>query len=93
MGNAIVTFKIMPESPETDIESVESAAIKVVTEAGCKGESKTQVEPLAFGLKQIKLLSMFEVKDDNDFEGIAEKLAEIEGVQSAEMLSADLAMG
>jgi translation elongation factor aEF-1 beta len=93
MANAILTFKIMPEAIDTDLEVIKEKAFKIAKENGSKGEMQGKIEPIAFGLKQLLILAMYEVTDDSDFDGIAEKMSTIEGVQSSEVLSMDLAMG
>ena len=93
MANAIITFKIMPEGVDTDLEAIAEKAKEIAKEAGAKGEMQTQINPLAFGLKELKLLAMFEVNDNLNSDGIAEKMAEIEGVSNAEVAQMDLAMG
>ena len=92
-ANAIITFKIMPESPDVDFEVVKTSALEIATAAGAKGEMRADIVPLAFGLKQLNLMAMFEVNDDVDFDTIAEKFLAIEGVQAAEVDKMDLAMG
>ncbi|NQV91600.1 elongation factor 1-beta, partial [Candidatus Woesearchaeota archaeon] len=49
-------------------------------------------DPIAFGLKAVLVLGMYEV-EGSDFEKIAEKMQEIENVQSAEIAKMDLALG
>ncbi len=93
MANAIITFKIMPESPDVDLEVVKEQALKIASEQGAKGSMQSNIVPLAFGLKQLDLLAMYEVGDDVDFDTIASKFLTIEGVQSAEVAKMDLAMG
>ena len=93
MANAIITFKVMPESPDTDLDSVKEKALIICKEEGAKGDMQSTVEPLAFGLKQLMVLGMYEVSDDKDFDAIAGRLAEIEGVANAEVAKMDLAMG
>ena len=93
MANAIVTFKIMPLNPEIDLESIKNQATAIIKEAGAKGDLAHEMKPLAFGLKELDVLAMFEVKDGNDFDAIVEKINALEGVQSAEIAKMDLAMG
>ena len=93
MANAIITFKIMPESPDIDLEAVKEQALVIATAQGAKGQMHANIVPLAFGLKQLNLLAMFEVGDDVDFDTIAGKFTSIEGVQSSEVDKMDLAMG
>lgn len=93
MANAIVTFKIMPESPEIDLEAIKEKAFSIAKENGSKGEMQGKIEPVAFGLKQLMVYAMYEVNDNNDFDAIASKMGELEGVQSSEVHNMDLAMG
>lgn len=92
-SNAIITFKIMPESPDVDLEAVKTEVLKIAQEQGAKGEMRATIEPLAFGLKQLMLMAMYEVNDDVDFDTIAEKFAVLDGVQTSEVAKMDLAMG
>ncbi|MGM5483555.1 MAG: elongation factor 1-beta [Nanobdellota archaeon] len=93
MANAVVTFKIMPDSPEIDLEKIKEKALEMVKEKGAKGQIQAKIEPVAFGLKQLLIMAMYEVSDDNDFDAIAEEMGKIEGVQSSEVQNMDLAMG
>ena len=92
MANAVVTFQLMPESPETDLEPIKEKALAIAKENGAKGEMQAKDEPVAFGLKKVLILGMFDV-DKGDFDAIAAKMGEIENVQSSEVANMDLAMG
>ena len=92
MAKAIVTFKLMPESPETNWAPLKEKAQAIVKEAGAVGETRADEEPIAFGLKAVFVKAMFDV-EDKDFEAIAAQMAELEGVQSAEVARMDLALG
>ena len=92
MGKAVITFKIMPESPEVDLEPIKEQAKAIAQENGAIGEMQVKEDPIAFGLKAVLVLAMYEV-GDNDFDGMAAKMAEIENVQSAEVAKMDLALG
>lgn len=93
MANAILTYKVMGESPDVDFEAIAKKAEEILKAKGAKGETKTEIKPLAFGLKEIFAYGMFEV-DGADFDAIAEEIKDtIEGVQSAEVANMDLAMG
>jgi len=82
----------MPESPDVDLEAIKTRAMKIAEEAGAIGQMQTKIEPIAFGLKAVLILAMYDV-DGADFDGIAQKMGEIEGVQSAEVAKMDLALG
>jgi len=92
MAKAVITFKIMPESPEVDLEPIKEEAKKIAQEAGAIGEMMVKEEPIAFGLKAVLVLAMYEV-EGSDFDGIAAKMQELENVQSAEIAKMDLALG
>ena len=92
MAKAIVTFKLMPESPDVDLGPVKEKALEIAREAGSIGEMQTKEEPIAFGLKAVLVLVMYEV-EGSDFDGVAAKMAEIEHVRSAEVAKMDLALG
>ena len=92
MAKAIVTFKLMPESPDVDLEAIKEEAQQIAQEAGAIGQMQTRIEPIAFGLKAVLVLAMYNV-EGADFDGIAEKMAVIKGVQSAEVAKMDLALG
>ena len=92
MGKAVITFKLMPESIEVDLEPIQKKAFQIAKDAGAIGEMQTRIEPIAFGLKAIMILAMYEV-EGSDFEAIANKMGELEGVQSSEIAKMDLALG
>ncbi len=57
----VVVFKIMPEGVETDLEAVKSEVKRVVT---APSELQGfQVEPVAFGLKALKVTVVMEDKE------------------------------
>ncbi len=93
MANAIITFKIMPESPNTDLEPIKEKALAIAKEQGAKGELQSKIEPLAFGLQQIFIYGMYEMSDDKDFDAITAEMQKIEGVSTSEIAKMDLAMG
>ena len=92
MAKAIITFKLMPESPDVNLEPIKEQAKAIAREAGAIGDMVVKEEPIAFGLIAVLVLAMFNV-DDADFDGIAEKMAGIPQVQSAEVAKMDLALG
>ncbi|MBW2989180.1 elongation factor 1-beta [Candidatus Woesearchaeota archaeon] len=92
MAKAVITLKIMPESPEIDLAKVEEEAKKAIAEFAGEGETKTEIEPVAFGLKALKILFvMDESKGSPD--PVAEKITGMEGVNSAEIIDVRRAIG
>ena len=93
MSNAIVTFEIMPTSPDVDLEPIKEKATEIAKSQGAKGNMESKIEPIAFGLKKIIIMAMYEMDDDKDFDAIPAEMMKIEGVQQASIAKMDLAMG
>jgi elongation factor 1-beta len=92
MGVAIVTIRVMPESPEIDLKEIEKQAFKLIDDFAGKGDRKSEIVPVAFGLKALNLMfSVNESKGSPD--PVAEKIAELDGVQSAEVTDVRRAIG
>jgi len=92
MAKAIITFKLMPESPETNLEPIKEKGLAIAKEKGSIGEMQAKEDPIAFGLKAVLIMAMFEV-EGADFDKIAIEMGEIENVQSSEVAKMDLALG
>lgn len=82
----------MPESPDVNLELVKVKAQQVVIAEGAIGQTQVKEEPIAFGLKAVLVLAMYNV-DNSDFDAIAAKMESIPGVQSAQVAKMDLALG
>lgn len=95
MATAVVTVKIMPESPEVDLNQITEkvqAVIREFTERDDPADQKVEIEPVAFGLKAIKIIfAMDEAKGSPD--AIEDKITSIEGVQSFEVIDVRRAIG
>lgn len=83
MGTAGIKFKIMPESPDVDLDDIEQ---KVKSHIESKGGRNRQYEkqPIAFGLKA--LIAFFEWGEDQELEPLQEELQKIEDVKSVEVI-------
>lgn len=82
MGNVAVTIKIMPASPDVDIEKIKSAISKKMKVQDAK------IEPLAFGLKQLRILVV--VPDTGGTDKLENQIKRIEGVGEVEVESVTL---
>jgi len=82
----------MPESPETDLTPIKKQALEIAKAAGAIGEMQVKEEPIAFGLKAVLVLAMYEV-EGSDFDGIASRMKELDSVVNAEVARMDLALG
>lgn len=91
MAQVVVTIKIMPESVDVDLKELEAKAKQEITNLG--GDvGKVDIEPVAFGLKSINLIFVIDEKRGS-LDPIEEKLASLEGVQSAEVSDVRRAIG
>ncbi|MBI2143185.1 elongation factor 1-beta [Candidatus Woesearchaeota archaeon] len=91
MATVIVTMKIMPSSPEEDLDSIRSAAAKMIAEFGGT-VGKTELEPIAFGLKAV--VFMFAMAESvGDTEELEEKIAAVQGVSSVQVTDVRRAVG
>ncbi len=90
MAKAIITIKLMMESPETDIKKVEEKAKETVESQG--GEfGKAEIEPVAFGLKALNVI--FIADEDKGSELFEEALGKIEEVSNATVVDYRRAIG
>jgi len=81
MGDVAISLKIMPESPDTDLE-------KIKEEISKKIEIKdSKIEPIAFGLKALKILI---IVSDKESENIENEIKSVNGVSEVEVESSTL---
>ncbi len=85
MGKVMLTFRLMPEGPETDLGKVEEDVRATLGDAFKNAQSK----PFAFGLD-----ALFVVAVVPDEQGAADRLesalAKIDNVQGVEIVGVDL---
>ena len=87
MGQVSITFEIMPEGLEIDLEDIKG---RVQDKIGDISKiEQTEIKPIAFGLKALMMNVLVE-----DSEGIMDKLeaqiSEIDGVQGAKVVTMTL---
>lgn len=91
IATVIITLKLMPTGVDTDFEVIKASAKKQIAEFG--GEvGKEEIEPIAFGLKCLKLTFIMD-EDKGSTEDLENQLAEIEGVQSVDCIDVRRAIG
>jgi elongation factor 1-beta len=81
MGSVAVTFKIMPDSPDTNLEEIKKEISKKIEIKDSK------IEPVAFGLKILRVLV---VVPDKSIENIENDLRSVDGVSEVEVESSTL---
>lgn len=90
MGTALLKIKLMPTSPEINLEEIKEKAKKIV-EKGKGKKCSFEVEPIAFGLKA--LIVSFDIDENQELEPIEEGLRNIENVNSAQVIDMRRAFG
>ena len=91
MAEVIVTLKIMPESPEINLEEMKETISKTIAEFN--GEvGKTEVEPIAFGLMALNVIFIID-EAHGSTDDLEEAVQKLEGVQSAEVTDVRRAIG
>jgi elongation factor 1-beta len=92
MAQAVVTVKIMPVSPEVDLDQVQGQVVQAITGFVGEGEKRVAIEPIAFGLKAINVtFVMDEALGGPD--QLEEAILAIEGVNSFEVVDVRRAIG
>jgi len=90
MGIALITIKIMPSSPDTNLEEIKIKG-KEIIESKQGQKTRFEEEPVAFGLKAI--IVYFEMNEENELEPIEEELKKIENISSVQVVDMRRAFG
>ncbi len=86
-----ITFKIMPDSPDANLNDINSAAKKEIEKAGGKVRQE-KIEPVAFGIQAVVLtISWEESKGTTD--ALEDNMRKIPHVISAEITHITRALG
>ena len=90
MGIAAVKIKLMPTSPEVNLEEIKEKA-KIIVEQKSGKNCKFEEEPIAFGLKAI--IVFFAWPEELELEELEEELKKIENVNSVQVVDMRRAFG
>lgn len=83
MGSMNIKLKIMPSSPETDLEGIKEKAKKVIEDNEGKNP-RFEEEPIAFGLKAVIITFIY--SEEKSLDPLENELREIENVSSSEII-------
>ena len=83
MGTIGVKLKVMPESPETNMEKLQKELKKLVEKNGGKNRNY-EIEPVAFGLMSV--IAFFEWPEEKELEKFEEAVKKIKEVSSIQIL-------
>lgn len=90
MGIAAVKIKILPTSPEVDLEKLKANIKELVENTGGKN-CNFEEEPIAFGLKA--LIAFFAWPEELELESLENSLRDIEEVSSIQVIDMRRAFG
>jgi len=79
VGSVIVTFKIMPEGVETDLDSLEKDIKKEIN------PQRMERIPIAFGLNAIQIIKLVDEKE-GEMDRVTDKIKSIKGVREVEVV-------
>ena len=83
MATVVVTLKIMPDSPETDVDGLIHSASEEINNFGGK-VGKASSEPVAFGLNAAVVFFIIP-EEKGSTEELEKKISEIAGVSSVQV--------
>jgi elongation factor 1-beta len=81
-AKVIVTFSIMPESVEVNLESLSNSVKSILSKHG--EVAKIEEKPVAFGLKALEVMAILD-ESKGSTEPIENEISDIEGVNSIEV--------
>ena len=91
MAQVVITFKIMPESPEVDLDVIVTKASKLIYTFG--GEvGRVLKEPVGFGLVALKLIFVMD-EGIGSTESVEAQISELKEVASVDVTDVRRAIG
>ncbi len=82
MGTALIKLRIMPSSPQTNLEEIKEKGKEKISELG--GEVRYEEEPIAFGLKAI--IAFVKIDESKGSDPVEESFNSIDNVNSVEII-------
>jgi len=92
MAKLIITLRIMPDSPEADLDNIEKEAIKEIKKFSGETELKREIEPVAFGLKALRIIFVSDESKSN-LDELENNIKLINNVNSVEIVDVRRAIG
>ena len=92
MAQVVVTLKIMPKSPEVDLNNIETQAKAKIIDFSQSKEMKIEQEPIAFGLTALKIIFLMD-ENKGSIDPLEESIKTISGVNSVEAVDVRRAIG
>jgi len=92
MAKAIITMKVMPISPDVDMDKLFTDVNEKIQGFTGGSDIKHVIEPLAFGLKSLKVTFVSD-EDLGSTDAVEEDIAKITDVNSVEVTDVRRAIG
>jgi len=90
MGTALIQLKIMPESPDSNLEEIQTKAEEIIKQN--HGDNpKFETKPVAFGLNSI--IASFSIDESHPTDPFETEVSKIENISSAEIIDFRRAFG
>ncbi len=83
MGTAGIKIKLMPTSPNANLDEIKKQAKKLVEKKGGKNR-EYEIQPIAFGLNAI--IAFFEWPEEKELEEIEKDLSKIKEINSVQVI-------
>ena len=90
MGTALIKIKLMPISPESNLDEIKQKA-KLILEEKKGKHPEFEEEAIAFGLKAV--ITSFQLDENDELDPIEEELKKIENVSSVQVIDMRRAIG
>lgn len=91
MAKVIITLKIMPNSPDANLDIIKKNSEKIISLY--KGKIiNVEIEPIAFGLKAVKIIFNYP-EEKGDTEALENKIKKVKSVSSVEIIDVGRALG
>lgn len=91
MADVIITLKVMPEAPDTDLKKIKEKAAQLIAKYDAK-LAKDEIHPVAFGLNALHL-TFFMNEDKGSTDDLEEQISQVPGVQSVMVIEVSRALG
>ena len=92
MASVVITLRIMPSDINIDLHKLEAEAKKEIIHFCSSKEFKTNIVPIAFGLKALDILFVMD-ESKGSTEALEQKISQLNGVESVEVTDVRRAIG
>ena len=92
MARVVVTIRIMPRNTDVDLSKLEGKAKKEIVDFCSSKEFKTEIQPIAFGIKALNIMFVME-ESRGSTEKLENRISQLDGVESVEVTDVRRAIG